>query len=118
MQKSGVFHQIKKQECILGKGFQHFPYYTGMYAHLGRADMARYGVIVTEKVQPEDGVVHWLKRGTVVQIVRDWDVKCVLPCYPINMAVTDMGFKAHSQSVNPEDVLEIPPDQLAAIQAK
>jgi hypothetical protein len=74
--------------------------------------------IVTEKVQPEDGVVHWLKRGTVVQIVRDWDVKCVLPCYPINMAVTDMGFKAHSQSVNPEDVLEIPPDQLAAIQAK
>jgi hypothetical protein len=77
--------------------------------------MNRYGVIVTEKVERDDGTIHWLLRGTIVQIIDDGEVECVASCYGVPFA--DFKFRKHRQFVNPEDVIEFPPDQLEALRA-
>lgn len=77
--------------------------------------MERYGIIVTEKSEDDDSAIHWLKRGTVVQIVGENEIECVAPCYPVNVAIEQMSRRKHRQYVNPDDVLEIHPDQVAAL---
>ncbi|WP_158933774.1 hypothetical protein [Burkholderia sp. S171] len=77
--------------------------------------MARYGIIVTEKVEPEDHYIHWLLRGTVVRLFGEGEVECVAPCYGVPFA--QFQFRKHRQFLNDEDVIEIAADQLEALRA-
>jgi hypothetical protein len=81
--------------------------------------MQRYGIIVTEKVGREDAYIHWLKKGTIVEFLIDEKdqeyVQCVAPCFGVPVA--QFKFRKHVQYVNPEDVIEIAPDQLEALRA-
>jgi hypothetical protein len=77
--------------------------------------MARYGIIVTEKVVREDSPIHWLKKGTVVQLLEEGEVECVAPCRGVDIA--EFKLRKHRQFLNAEDFIEIAPDQLEALRA-
>jgi hypothetical protein len=81
--------------------------------------MARYGIIVTEKVEREDHYIHWLKKGTIVEIrVDDKEqeyAQCITPVYGVDIA--QFQKRKHHQYVNLEDFIEIDPDQLEALRA-
>ena len=48
--------------------------------------MQRYGIIVTEKVERVGFPIHWLLKGTVVEIIGDGEVECLVPCYGVDFA--------------------------------
>jgi hypothetical protein len=77
--------------------------------------MARYGIIVTEKVVREDCPIHWLRRGTVVEILPEGEVVCVAPCEGVDAAKFQK--RKHRQFVNPEDFIALAPDQIEALRA-
>jgi hypothetical protein len=79
------------------------------------ASMAHYGIIVTSKVERDDSVIHFLKKGTVVEILPEGEVVCVATCTGVDVA--EFKSRKHRQFVNPEDFIEIDPDQLAALRA-
>jgi hypothetical protein len=75
--------------------------------------MARYGVVVTEKADRDDSPIHWLLRGTIVEILPKGEVECVAPCYGVPFA--QFKLRKHRQFLNDDDVIEIAPGQLAAL---
>jgi hypothetical protein len=75
--------------------------------------MQRYGIIVTEKVDRPEFPIHWLLKGTVVRILEEGEVECVAPCYGVPFA--QFKLRKHRQFLNPEDFIEIAPDQLEAL---
>lgn len=72
--------------------------------------MKRYAVIVTEKVERDSGPIHWLKKGTVVEIVGEGEVECVTPVYGVDVA--QFSKRRHRQFLNPEDIVEFSIDGL------
>lgn len=70
--------------------------------------MKRYAVIVTEKVEREDPPIHWLIKGTVVEIIGEGEVECVVPCYGVDVA--QFQKRKHKQFLNPEDIVEFSPE--------
>jgi hypothetical protein len=77
--------------------------------------MARYAVVVTEKVERDSEPIHWLLKGTVVQLLGEGEVECAAPCYGVPFA--QFQFRKHRQFLNNEDVIEIAADQLEALRA-
>jgi hypothetical protein len=77
--------------------------------------MAQYGIIVTEKVERDEGPLHWLKRGTVVEILEDGEVICVAPSYGVDIAM--FSKRKHRQFINQDDFIEIDSEQLEALRA-
>jgi hypothetical protein len=79
--------------------------------------MARIAIIVTEKVERDDGTIHWLKKGTLVEVCVDDKeqeyVQCVAPVYGVDIA--QFQKRKHHQYINQEDFIEIDPEQLAAL---
>jgi hypothetical protein len=81
--------------------------------------MARIAIIVTEKVERDDGAIHWLKKGTLVEFHLDDKgqeyAQCITPVYGVDIA--QFQKRKHHQYVNQEDYIEIDPEQLAALRA-
>jgi hypothetical protein len=66
--------------------------------------MKRYAVIVTEKVERDSGPIHWLLKGTVVEVLDNGEVECVSPCYGVDVA--QFQKRKHRQFLNDEDIVE------------
>lgn len=83
---------------------------------------SRYAVIVTEHTGDTDAPnnpIHWLLKGTVVEVLVDEKgqeyVQCVAPCFGVSLA--QFPSRRHIQYLNPEDIIELAPDQLDALRA-
>ena len=66
----------------------------------------RYGFVKTEKKADDKGPVHWLRRGTLVRVLRDDYIETMYPVFGVSCA--QWPYRVVRQIVRPGDVYEIP----------
>ncbi|AGK46063.1 hypothetical protein BTI_1583 [Burkholderia thailandensis MSMB121] len=65
----------------------------------------RYGLVKTQKTANRSPV-HWLRRGTLVRILRDDYIETMYPVFGVS--VTQWPYRVVRQIVRPGDVFELP----------